>query len=127
MPLVTAALHSIPEAALHSWPMAKRQKGCWVVEAGEFSSPTVVRGGSGSGRCVSARTREGSKQPLPLQPAFACGKWLAGGGEWPSLAELLAAAAAAIGPFVSANGQSRLLGHLPKANSPRHLLTGNSP
>jgi hypothetical protein len=43
------------------------------------------RAARGSGRCVSARTRERSRRPLPLQPAFACGEWLAGGGEWPGL------------------------------------------
>ena len=48
------------------------------------------RAARGSGRCVSARTRERSRRPLPLQPAFAIrrrrsGEWLAGGGEWPGL------------------------------------------
>ncbi len=50
------------------WLLAAR----WRVEeeAGKFSSPTVARGGSGSGRCVSAHTRERSEQPLPLHPAI---------------------------------------------------------
>jgi len=63
------------------------------VELGHSPAPPAAARGSRSGRCVSARTREGSRRPLPLQPAFACGEWLAGGGEWPGLR----------------------LGHLPKA------------
>ncbi len=99
-------------SALPSWPMAANGKAKRLLGGGSWGilQPHRRRGGSGSGRCVSARTREGSKQPLPLHPAIAIrlrqmANVLGGGGEWPSLAELLAAAAAAaaaIGPFVSA-------------------------
>jgi len=60
------------------------------LEAGAFSQPPG--GGGGVGRCVSARTRERSDQPLPLHPAIAIrlrrmANVLGGGGEWPWLAE----------------------------------------
>jgi hypothetical protein len=64
------------------------------VELGHSPAPPAAARGSRSGRCVSARTRERSRRPLPLQPAFACGEWLAGGGEWPGLGLGLAAAPA---------------------------------
>jgi hypothetical protein len=60
------------------------------LEAGAFSQPPG--GGGGVGRCVSARTRERSDQPLPLHPAIAIrlrrmANVLGGGGEWSWLAE----------------------------------------
>ncbi len=69
------------------WQSEKAAAGRWVEEeAGEFSSPTVARGGSG--RCVSACTREGSKQPLPLHPAIClrrmCWVVAASGPAWQS-------------------------------------------
>jgi hypothetical protein len=37
---------------------------------GNSPAPPAARGGSSSGRCVSAHTREHSEQPLPLHPAI---------------------------------------------------------
>jgi len=82
------------------------------------------RAARGSGRCVSARTRERSRRPLPLQPAFACGEWLAGGGEWPGLGLGLAAApapatAAAAAPAAAAAASA--LKRLPIGCCPRSI------